>query len=115
MIVDPELVQAFNQKLRLDINSLKKMTASQLDAVKVYGTAAENLLRNKDFALFVHHFKFDLTDELTAISGHETQDNAKRVSIAHNIAGIEKFVSQLQRAVYFKDRVVSSQNPTQEN
>jgi hypothetical protein len=87
------------------------MTPSQLDGVKAYGSAAENLLNNKDFALFVHHFKFEMASELTDISGHTQDDNARRVSIAHNIAGIEKFVSQLQKAVWYKEKVVTSQRP----
>lgn len=112
MIIDDEMTQAFNAKPRVDINSIKKMTPGQLDSVKVYGSSAENLLKNKDFALFVHHFKFDLADELASIKGHTIEDNFKRVSIAHNIAGIDKFVGSLQSAVFYKNRVVSQQSPT---
>jgi nitrate/nitrite-specific signal transduction histidine kinase len=114
MIIDQELTQAFNAKPKVNINNIKDMTAGQLDAVKVYGSAAENLLLNRDFALFVHHFKFDMAAELTAIKSHSPDDNAHRVSIAHYIAGIDKFVESLQRAVYYKSRAVSQQSPTQE-
>ena len=114
-MIDPELTRAFNAKPKLDINNLKKMTPSQKDGVKTYGSAAENLLANKDFALFVHHFKFDLADELSSITGHTVDDNARRISIANNLAGIDKFVAQLQRAVWFKGKVVTLQNePTQD-
>ena len=106
-MIDPELTRAFNQRPKLDINNLKKMTPSQKDGVKSYGSAAENLLANKDFALFVHHFKFDLADELGNIQGHTQDDNARRISIAHNLAGIDKFVAQLQRAVWYKNKVVT--------
>lgn len=112
MIIDKELTEAFNTKPRVDINNIKKMSPSQLDSVKVYGSAAENLLKNKDFALFVHHFKFDLADELASIKGHTADDNCKRVSIAHNLAGIDKFVASLQSAVFYKTRVVNLQSPT---
>jgi hypothetical protein len=110
MIIDDELTQAFNQKPKLDINKIKKMTPGQLDQIKAYGSGAENLLANKDFALFVHHFKFDLADELSGINGHTPEDNCKRVALAHNIAGVDKFVASLQRAVYFKNSAVSIQN-----
>jgi hypothetical protein len=115
MVIDEELTAAFNAKPKIDINRIKTMSPSQLDAIKVYGSAAENLLKNKDFALFVHHFKFDLADELSAISGHTADDNCKRVALAHNIAGIDKFVSSLQRAVYYKNRAVSIQTAPTEN
>ena len=109
-MIDEELVQAFNAKPRVDINNIKKMSPGQLDQIKVYGSIAENLLNNKDFALFVHHYKFDMTAELTGITGHSVDDNARRVSIAHNIAGLDKFVTMLKRAVYFKEKAVSIQN-----
>ena len=110
MIVNEELTQAFNQKPKTNINNIKKMTPGQLDQVKVYGSSAENLLANKDFALFVHHYKFDLADELASINGHTQDDNTRRVAIANNISGIDKFITSLQRAVYFKNQAVSHQN-----
>jgi hypothetical protein len=115
MIIDEELTAAFNAKPKIDINKIKTMTPGQLDAIKTYGSGAENLLANKDFALFVHHFKFDLADELSGINGHSADDNCKRVALAHNIAGIDKFVSSLQRAVYYKNRAVSIQTAPTEN
>jgi hypothetical protein len=113
MLINDELTQAFNAKPKLDINIIKKMTPGQLDNVKAYGSAAENLLKNKDFALFVHHFKFDMAAELTNIKGHSEENNCQRVSIAHNIGGIEKFIDSLQRAVYFKNQAVSQQSPAE--
>jgi hypothetical protein len=113
-MINEELVQAYNAKPRTDINNIKKMSPGQLDQVKVYGSNAENLLNNKDFALFVHHFKFDMTAELASIAGHTPDDNARRVSIAHNIAGIDKFVTSLKRAAYFKEKAVSIQTAPQD-
>lgn len=115
MIIDDELTAAFNAKPKIDINKIKTMSPSQLDAIKVYGSGAENLLKNKDFALFVHHFKFDIADELSGINGHTPEDNCKRVALAQMIAGIDKFVGSLQRAVYYKNRAVSIQNAPTEN
>lgn len=111
MIINNDMVDAYNRKPRVDINNIKKMTAAQLDSVKNYGTAAENLLKNKDFALFVHHYKFDQTDELSSVKGYSEEDNAKRVAISHNIAGIDKFVESLQRAVFYKNQAVNLQSP----
>lgn len=108
-MINDELTRAFNQKPKLDINKLKRMTPGQLDQVKTYGSAAENLLTNKDFALFVHHCKFDLADDLAAINGHTQDDNSRRVAIANNLAGIDKFIASLQRAVYFRNQAVSIQ------
>ena len=116
MLINDELTQAFNQKPRVDINSIKKMSPGQLDGVKVYGSGAENLLKNKDFALFIHHYKFDLANELSEIKGYSEEDNQRRLSIAHNLSGIDKFVASLHRAVYFKNSAVSQQSPvTKEN
>ena len=115
MIINDELTAAFNAKPKIDINKIKTMSPGQLDAIKTYGSGAENLLANKDFALFVHHFKFDVADELSGINGHTEEDNCKRVALAHNISGIDKFVANLQRAVYYKNRAVSIQNAPTEN
>lgn len=110
MIIEPELTDAFNSKPRININNIKTMTPSQLDSVKVYGSAAENLLKNKDFAVFIHHYKFEMCDRLTAIASHSDEDNAKRVAIANNISGIDEFIKTLQQAVYYKNQVVSRQS-----
>jgi hypothetical protein len=112
MIIDQDLTDAFNNKPRASINKIKTMSPSQLDSVKVYGSAAENLLNNKDFALFVHHYKFEMCDRLTDVKGHTEEDNTKRIAIAHNIAGIDEFVKTLQQAVFYKNQAVSKQAPT---
>lgn len=110
-MINDELTAAFNQKPRVDINNIKKMTPGQLDQVKAYGSTAENLLKNKDFALFVHHYKFDMSDQVVAIGGHTPEDDARRLSIVHNIAGIDRFVEYLQNAVRFKNMAVNLQSP----
>ena len=50
MIINEELTAAFNAKPKIDINKIKTMSPGQLDAIKTYGSGAENLLANKDFA-----------------------------------------------------------------
>lgn len=109
-MIDQETIDAFNARPRVDLNNIKKMSPSELDRVKTWGSQAENLLRNKDFAMFVHQFKFEMTDALTEIRTHTQEDNTARIAVANQLAGIEQFISMLRRAVYFKDRVVSQQN-----
>jgi len=108
-MIDSNVIDAFKSRPRVDLNTIKTMTPREADRVKVWGTQAENLLTNRDFAMFVHQFKFEMTDALTEIKGHTVEDNAQRVSIAHQLAGVEEFVKLLKRARYFRDRVVTQQ------
>ena len=108
-MITPETIEAFNHRLTVDLNSIKKMTPAQLDAVKNYGSQAEALLKNRDLALFIHHFKFDVADTLSSITGHTADDNARRVALSNELRGIDQFVATLQRAVYMKNRVVIQQ------
>jgi imidazoleglycerol phosphate synthase glutamine amidotransferase subunit HisH len=108
-MIENEAIEAFNKRLTVDLNNIKKMTPGQLDRVKDLGSQAENLLKNKDFAYFVHSFKFDRVDVLTEIVGHSEIDNNMRVAISNQLAGIDEFIKSLKRAVYFKNRVVSHQ------
>ena len=110
-MLTPEAIDAFNSRLTVNVNTIKDMPVSQLDRVKAHGSTAEALLKNKDFALFVHQYKFELADALTAITGHTVDDNNRRVGISNQLSGIDGFIASLQRAVYMKNKVVSSQNP----
>ena len=109
MIIDDSVVEAFNKRVNVDPNNIKTMTPSQLDRVKEVGTQAENLLRNRDFAYFVHMFKFDRTDVLGEIAQHSADANAERIAIGNQLAGIDEFIKSLKRAVYYKNRVVTQQ------
>ena len=108
-MIEQETIQAFNSRLNVDLNNIKKMTPSQLDAVKTYGSQAETLLKNRDLALFIHHFKFEVADTLSSISSHLPEDNARRVALSNELRGIDQFVATLQRAMYMKNRVVTQQ------
>jgi len=108
-MVNDDVVQAFNSRIRVDLNNTKKMTPAQLDRVKTYGTQAENMLMNKDFVQFIHHWKFDTAEAIGSVSGHTEEDNARRVALSNQLAGIDSFIASLQRAKYYKDRVVSQQ------
>jgi len=109
-MIDTDVVEAFNNRLIIDLNNIKKMTPSQLDRVKHIGTQAENLVKNKDFAYFVHSFKFDRVDVLTDVVGHTAEDNNLRVAVSNQLSGLDEFIKSLKRAIYFKNRVVSFQN-----
>lgn len=108
-----ETIDAFNTRLTVNMNTIKTMKPSQLDQVKAQGSNAEALLKNRDLALFIHQFKFELTDALISITGHTEEDNSKRVALSNQLSGIDGFVASLQRAVYMKNKVVNQQyDPT---
>lgn len=107
---DDNITESWNSRVRIDLAKIKQMNPSQLDKIKYYGSSAENLLKNREFAQFVHHYKFDLMDQLGGITGHSAEDNNSRVAIGHNLAGIDGFIASLQKAKWYKDRVVSIQN-----
>jgi len=108
-MLKPEAVEAFNARFRVDPNSLKKMTPAQLDRVRSWGSAAENLMLNRDLAQFIHEYKFDLADTLADIKGHSEEEDKKRIAIANKIAGVDDFIALLKRAAYYKNRAVSQQ------
>ena len=108
-MISDDVIDSYNNRLTADLNNIKTMTPAQLDRVKTVGSAAENLMRNKDFAQFVHQFKFERIDVLADIAGHAEVDNAQRVAVANQLTGIDEFVRSLKRAVYIKNRVVSLQ------
>jgi hypothetical protein len=108
-MINSDTIEAWNTRQTLNPNSIKKMTPAQADAVKMWGSTAENLMKNKDLAHFVHEYKFELCDQLADIRGHTADDNARRVAISNQLAGIDGFIALLKRAVYYKNTVVSSQ------
>jgi hypothetical protein len=110
-MLDQNIVDAYNARPKVDLNSIKTMRPEQLDRVKTWGSSAENLLMNRDLGLFINQFKFELTDALIDIKTHTQEDNTARISIANQLTGIDNFISFLKRAVYFKNRVVTLQNP----
>jgi len=108
-MINDDAIDAFNNRLTADLNNIRKMTPSQLDKVKTVGTAAENLMKNRDLAQFIHQFKFERLDIMSDLSGHTEVDNTTRIAIANQLSGIDEFVRSLRRAAYMKDRVVSLQ------
>ena len=106
-MINEDAVDFYNNRLTVDMSQPSKLTTSQKDQVKHYGSLAEALLKNRDLAMFVHHFKFSLADELASIRSHQPDDNARRIAVSNELAGIDNFVSSLKRAVYLKNRIVS--------
>ena len=104
-MINDETVEFFNNRLTIDFNQLKSLTPAQQDRVRHYGSQAEALLKNRDFAMFVHHYKFQVADEIAGIRGHLPDDNAHRIALGNELAGIDNFVNSLKKAVYMKNRV----------
>jgi hypothetical protein len=104
-MIEKDTVDFYNSRLTVDISQPSKLTTSQKDQVRHYGSLAEALLKNKDLAMFVHHFKFSLADELASIRSHTLDDNTRRIALSNELAGIDNFVNSLKKAVYIKNRV----------
>jgi hypothetical protein len=104
-MINEDSIEFFNTRLTYDLSQPSKLTTAQQDRVRHYGSQAEALLKNKDFAMFVHHFKFSVADDLGNIRGHQSDDNARRVALSNELTGIDNFVNSLKRAVYYKNRL----------
>lgn len=109
-MLSDSFVEAFNSQVNITPNSIKTMTVEQQDRVKANGARAEELLRNKDLALFVHSAKVGIMEQITEITGHSEDDNNRRIALGNQLSGIQNFVQSLQTAVYWKRQLVK-QNP----
>jgi hypothetical protein len=113
-MIETETVESFNTRLTIDTSNLKRLTPAQRDQVKHYGSQAETLLKNRELAMFVHHYKFELSDALINISGHTQDDNLTRIAQANYLSGIDGFVTSLKRAVYHKNKVLAFEKEPQQ-
>ena len=107
-MINDNTVEFYNSRLTVDLSSLKNLKPEQLDRVRHYGTQAENLLKNKDLAMFIHHYKFEVADQIANMRGHTPIDDAERIALCNQLVGIDSFVSSLKKAAYLKSRIVSS-------
>jgi hypothetical protein len=114
-MIEENSVEFFNSRLTYSYSDLKNLTPAQKDRVRNYGSQAENLLKNKDLAMFVHHFKFELADELILTSGYTNESNNEKIAIAHELKGIDKFITCLKRAVMMKNRVGNAEYAPEQN
>lgn len=110
-MINEDTIEFYNNRLTVDLNSLKKLSPSQEDRVRHYGSQAENLLKNKDLAMFIHHYKFEVADNLASIRGHTPDDNMQRVALCNELSGIDSFITSLKRAVYLKSRLGNTNVP----
>jgi hypothetical protein len=104
-MINEHTVDFYNSRLTTDYSNLKSLTTSQQDRIRHYGGQAEALMKNKDLAMFIHHFKFELADGLASIRGHSVEDNTLRVALSNQLVGIDDFVNSLKRAVYLKNKI----------
>jgi len=114
-MIDDATVEAFNTRFTVDLNNYKKFTPAQRDQAKKYGSDAEALLKNRELALFVHHFKFDLADSLIMIPGHTADDNSRRVSVANQLTAMDAFIASLKRAVMIRNRILDWESDPRHN
>ena len=105
-MIEDATITAFNSRMTVDLNNYKKFTPAQRDQVKKYGSDAEALLKNRELALFVHHFKFDLADSVTAIAGHTPDDNSAKIALVNQLCAMDAFIGNLKRAVSMRNRVL---------
>ena len=110
-MINDNTVEFYNNRLTVDLSNINKLTPAQQDRVRHYGSQAEALLKNKDLAMFVHHFKFEYADTLASIRGHTPDDNMQRVSLCNELAGIDSFITSLKRAVYLKNKLGNTNVP----
>lgn len=106
-MISEEAIEAYNTRLTVDVSTVDRLTPAQRDTVKNYGSQAEALLKNRDLAQFIHHYKFLLADTQSELNAHTAEANAERVAIANQLVGITGFVNSLKRAVYYKNRVIA--------
>jgi hypothetical protein len=105
-MISEEAVEAYNTRLTVDTSNVKRLTPAQRDTVKHYGSQAEALLKNRELAMFIHHYKFEISDSLASLTGHSPDDNSARIALANNLSGIDGFVTSLKRAIYHKNKIV---------
>lgn len=108
-MISEEAVDAYNKRLTIDTSNPKKLTPSQRDAVKQYGSLAEALMKNRDLAMFIHHFKFEVNDAMTNIRTHTQEANAERIALANQLSGIDSFINTLKSAVYKKNVMIKNE------
>jgi hypothetical protein len=114
-MINEDTIEFYNNRLTVDLSNIKKLTPAQQDRIRHYGSQAEALLKSKDLAMFVHHFKFELADSLASLRGHSVDDDKQRVALCNELAGIDNFITSLKRAVYLKSKLGNTIVPDELN
>lgn len=107
-MIEEDVFEAFNNRL-VSITEIAKLSVSQADRVKAMGSAAENLLKNRDFVLFIRQYQLETMDALNEITGYSEEDNSKRIGLSNHFNAIDSFINLLKRQVVLKNRVVTLQ------
>lgn len=108
-MINENSIDFYNSRLTVDYTKIKDMTPAQQDRIRTYGSQAETLMKNRDLAMFIHHYKFDVADQLAGIRGHTPEDNLQRIALSNELTGIDNFINTLKRAVYLKSKIGNSQ------
>lgn len=108
-MINEHSIEFYNSRLTIDYTKLKDMSPAQKDRIRNYGSQAENLMKNKDLAMFIHHYKFEVADQLANIRGHSPEDNLQRIALSNELTGIDNFINTLKRAVYLKGKIGNSE------
>ena len=109
-MIDDSVFEAFNNRL-VNTVELKKLAPSQADRVKQLGSAAENLLKNRDFVLFVRQFQLENMDAITEVTGHSADAQNQRIALSNHFVAMDNFINLLKRQVVLRNRVVTLQEP----
>ena len=108
-MINENSIEFYNDRLTFDYAKIKDLTPQQKDKIRTYGSQAENLLKSRDLAMFIHHYKFEVIDQLSSIRGHTPEDNQQRIAMANELSGIDNFINTMKRAVYYKNKVGNSE------
>ena len=109
-MISEDAVEAYNKRLTIDTSNPKKLTPSQRDAIKAYGSQAEALLKNRELAMFIHHFKFEVNDAMANIRSHSEEANAERIALANQLSGIDSFINTLKSAIYKRNVLIKAES-----
>ena len=107
-MINDDVFEAFNNRL-VSITELKTMSPSQLDKVKQLGSAAENLLKNKEFVLFVRQYQLETMDSIVSVGGYTAESQNEMLSLSNGLKGMDDFINLLKRQVHLKNQAVSQQ------
>lgn len=113
-MLNDSAIEAFNTRFKANVNTIKTLPVSKLDALKALGSEAEALLLNRNFALAIHTTKFNITDAISDIGSHSADDNSKRIALTNQLAGLDALVNTLKESVYLKNKIVEHQNKPRE-
>ena len=112
-MINENSIDFFNSRLTFDYTKVKDLSPAQRDRIRNYGTQAENLLKNRELAMFIHHHKFEITDAISQIRGNSEEDNGMRIMLAHELTGMDNFIHTLKKAVYLKNKIGNVEVDTQ--